>query len=474
MFTSPPLLLLLLLLLILLLPIHNQHQLLSIPPVSPPQVNEQEKDGQLRERLEEQAASIERQEGYINEYKGRITLQQRAIEDMREQQAKQILELKVDHEKALRQAKEDFQNKRRAMQERQERLIEGMKEQQAKQVSKLKDDHERALEQTRENFQQMRREMHARYVTSIALERASVEEATSAQINELLGVCEASGEWEVERASLMSRITSSTPGHNNGGSSTGGGASSSSPFPDMEDNSSRASSSTTFTTIATVTDGDSSNTSTQRDISTMRATPSHLTTTMHYSQSSLEPEEEIDVEDFTNKWGVWRSFVELQKQKEKKLLSAPTRRHAVVMPLFEVLGGSGEMHIKGLCYLYHPLTIDGFKGEEVLDYGGATHEVFSLFFEQLQEVSAVVRVGGRGQAGFDMSFQQLFQTVGADDKGDGGITQNTTFLPMAVVEGEASAIQNTPATKQMYFDVGRVMAKAIIEGCPIPPCCVGP
>jgi len=375
---------------------------------------------------------------------------------------------------------------------RTQKVVEGMKEQQAKQVSELKNDHEKALEQTRENFQQTRREMHARYVTSIALERVSAEEAASAQINELQEqvkeYARLQGEWEVERASLMSKKTASAPNHNNGCGDDGDN-SSSSPLVDMEDNSSRASS-TTFVTIATSsTDGgNSSNTSIDRDTAITRATPPHLTTTMHYPQSLVKPEEEeIDVEDFTNKWGVWRSFVELQKHKEKKPLRVrQLDRHDVIMPLFEVLGVSGGYNLKSLCNLYRPMMVAGFKGEEVLDYGGATYEVFSLFFEQLQEASAVVRVGGRGQAGFDMSFQ-LFNTVGGGDNKGGGGT-GTTFLPTAVVEEEIAggddssssggnsvsflfqAIQNTPAVKQMYFDVGRVMAKAIIEGCPIPPC----
>jgi len=173
--------------------------------------------------------------------------------------------------------------------------------------------------------------------------------------------------------------------------------------------------------------------------------------------------DEIDLDDFSNKWGVWRSFVELQKQREKKPVVVPkVKRNEVVKPLFEAVGGT-EKAIKGPCNLYRPLQLQGFEGEEVVDHGGATHEIFSLFFEQLHQVQVTVRIGGRGHTGIDVTLQ-LFETMGEN---------GTIYLPTIVPDDRPDmwqAMRTTIEVQQGYFHVGRVFAKAIIEGCCIPPC----
>ena len=154
--------------------------------------------------------------------------------------------------------------------------------------------------------------------------------------------------------------------------------------------------------------------------------------------------------------------MELQKQKEKKPIIIPTvHRDRVVMPLLRAIGDT-ERSVKTPCSLFRPLQLKGFVGEEVIDDGGATHEILSLFFEQLKDLSVDVRVGGRGHAGTCMSFK-LFEL--ASESG-------TVYLP-SQLNGDpfiSQSIRSTPEVKRMYYEVGRVFAKSIIEGCPISPC----
>lgn len=159
----------------------------------------------------------------------------------------------------------------------------------------------------------------------------------------------------------------------------------------------------------------------------------------------------LDVEDFNSKWLVWRSFVALQRSHYKKPVIVPVVDREQVVPA--VLNSVGGLNILGKHQypLFHPLKVEGFDQEVVQDEGGASHEVLSLFFEQVKDLSVEMRAG-RVRAGLSWSLK-LFE---AEEEG-------AAYLPTQVKD--PSLLRDVCASQEIrerYFQVGRVMAKAII------------
>lgn len=57
------------------------------------------------------------------------------------------------------------------------------------------------------------------------------------------------------------------------------------------------------------------------------------------------------------------------------------------------LGSTANVSTKGgtNSLLFRPFFVGSFDGEEVLDAGGATAELYSLFFEQLQSKTITIQ-----------------------------------------------------------------------------------
>lgn len=173
----------------------------------------------------------------------------------------------------------------------------------------------------------------------------------------------------------------------------------------------------------------------------------------------------LDVEDFSCKWQVFRSFVELQCVKDNKPVTVPMlSRQDVVKPLIGLVGrvhnASKAASGKGL-YLFRRFLVEGFRGEDVQDDGGATYELYSLFFEQLKDLEVTIKVGAsRGVSKQTVMTIKLFEVA----------ENGTVFLPTRIMDPALRAVlQADTSVRDTYFRIGKIFAKAIIDGCPIPP-----
>lgn len=169
------------------------------------------------------------------------------------------------------------------------------------------------------------------------------------------------------------------------------------------------------------------------------------------------------VEDFEAKWHLLHSYVERERQRDRKhVVVSSVSRNAVVTTLMRALGWP-ESFLKHIPNIFRSLVVEGFRGEEVVDEGGASREIFSLFFEQLQDFPVDLRVGGQGLAGAVVPVK-LFQPTVEDGRG--------IYLPVQVKEDNEDlfrVFRSTAEVRTTYFFVGRVLAKSILEGCPVPP-----
>lgn len=186
-------------------------------------------------------------------------------------------------------------------------------------------------------------------------------------------------------------------------------------------------------------------TSTAQDTKMPPPSPSGLT-------EEGQPQSAFDLAGFANRWQLWRSFVELQRSQQKKKVAMPmVDRGDVLKVLLSVVGGK-TLEVTTLVNLFRPLVIS-FEGEEVLDYGGATHEALSLFFEQVKDLSVDVRMGRWGKAGMAFSYK-LFEV----EEGGG------VYLPTVITAHNRDLADTLHATTEVqfaYFNCGRVMAKAV-------------
>ena len=156
-------------------------------------------------------------------------------------------------------------------------------------------------------------------------------------------------------------------------------------------------------------------------------------------------EPELDEREFGEQWLLWQAHVELLRKYEKTVIPVTSvDRGDVVLKVLKSVGWTKKA---SRALSPHPISPfkTKFKRERVVDEGGASRELLSLFFEQLHDLEITVK---------DVSFK-LFEIA----------PTGCIYLPAKIPN---IPLDDMDMIKGQYFYVGRVFAKAIVEGCPIP------
>ena len=174
-------------------------------------------------------------------------------------------------------------------------------------------------------------------------------------------------------------------------------------------------------------------------------------------------EPEVDVESFGEDWQQW---LLTRNNKRRSFIRSPINlknvdRDDVIGPLFQAV--DKVIVVDQAKMLFRPYYMI-INGEDLLDAGGGTREVLTLFYEQLE--GKVVKVPKRGLKGTrnrrrvdtPVTEWRLFE------QGRG----SSMCLPTAVDDDLLKDMQESQEHSSVYFKIGRIFQKTVIEDCFIP------
>jgi len=120
--------------------------------------------------------------------------------------------------------------------------------------------------------------------------------------------------------------------------------------------------------------------------------------------------------------------------------------------------------------LFRPLFVDTFDNEQVIDGGGASAELYSLFWEQLKDkVIDVPRSSTEPPTKRHTRHEDTTTTTTPlplfEQAGNGAMC-----LPTRITDEDLlHDLQSSSLVGWYYYAIGKVYHKAVIDGCPIPP-----